>query len=59
MVLYVHAKSITQPIIQLKEAAVKVSHGDFDIHLPVDSHDEVGVLANTFNQMASDLQGTQ
>jgi methyl-accepting chemotaxis protein len=59
MVLYVHAKSITQPIAQLKGAAVRISHGDFDVHLPVTSNDELGVLAQAFNQMASDLQETQ
>ena len=59
LILYVHAKSITQPIIQLKEAALKISHGNFDISLPIASNDELGVLANAFNQMASDLQRTQ
>jgi PAS domain S-box-containing protein len=59
MILYFHAKSITQPIIQLKEAAVKISHGDFDIRLPIASDDEVGVLARSFKQMASDLERTQ
>ena len=59
MILYVHAKSITEPIIQLKEAALKISRGNFDIRLPTASNDELGVLANAFNQMASDLQRTQ
>jgi PAS domain S-box-containing protein len=59
IILYFHAKSITQPIIQLKDAALKISHGDFDISLPIASDDEVGVFANAFKQMASDLQSTQ
>jgi nitrogen fixation/metabolism regulation signal transduction histidine kinase len=59
IIFYFHAKSITQPIIQLKDAALKISHGDFDISLPIASDDEVGVLANAFKHMASDLESTQ
>jgi two-component system sensor histidine kinase ResE len=59
LILYFHAKSITQPIIQLKEAALRISHGDFAISLPITSDDEVGVLASAFQQMASDLERTQ
>jgi nitrate/nitrite-specific signal transduction histidine kinase len=59
MVLYFRTKSITQPIIQLKEAAVKIGHGNFDTSLPIAADDELGVLANVFEQMASDLESTR
>jgi nitrogen fixation/metabolism regulation signal transduction histidine kinase len=48
-----------QPIVQLTEAALRISQGHFDVNLPIASDDEVGVLATAFNQMATDLGSTQ
>jgi PAS domain S-box-containing protein len=38
---------------------VKISHGNFDISLPIASDDEMGVLARAFKQMARDLESTR
>lgn len=48
--------SITRPIASLKEGALKIATGDFKHRVPVKSKDEVGVLAETFNKMAGDLE---
>jgi signal transduction histidine kinase len=45
------SKMITQPLISLKNAALKTGQGDFDTRVNVKSSDEIGALAGTFNTM--------
>ena len=45
------SKMITQPIISLKNAALKTGQGDFDTRVDIKSTDEIGALAGTFNTM--------
>lgn len=52
---YMLSVSVTNPLKALKEGAVKLATGDFTTRVIVKTKDEVGVLANTFNQMAQDL----
>ncbi|TCS93441.1 ATP-binding protein [Hazenella coriacea] len=49
---------ITQPLIQMKRAAEKMSRGEFSTRVPVRTHerDEIGDLAMTFNRMAGQLE---
>lgn len=49
------ASRITRPIRDLKEAAVKISHGDLDVRILGQRRDEVGVLADSFNSMVESL----
>ncbi|MFD2332177.1 ATP-binding protein [Cohnella sp. GCM10020058] len=46
---------ITQPLREMKHAANRVSQGEYSTRLVVRSWDEIGELANSFNQMASEL----
>ncbi len=50
------AHRITKPIQKLKEGADKIGDGDLKTRIEVTSKSEVGQLANTFNQMAADLE---
>jgi signal transduction histidine kinase len=52
------AKRITRPIVSLTRAVAKVSAGDLDATIAVESGDEVGQLAAGFNQMIVDLKKT-
>ncbi len=45
-----------RPLTALAEAADKIAAGDLDVRVPADSGDEVGELANRFNEMAAALQ---
>ena len=47
--------SITRPIRRMTEVAEKIIDGDFTQVVPVTSHDEIGVLARTFNLMTGEL----
>ncbi|MEO1341530.1 MAG: CHASE3 domain-containing protein, partial [Cyanobacteria bacterium J06635_13] len=47
---------IAAPISRLTEATTSIMHGDFEAQAIVESHDEIGFLANTFNQMIEYLR---
>ena len=51
----VWAQRLTRPIEHLSEAAKVVGQGNFDVRLSVDSRDEIGALADSFNHMATEL----
>lgn len=47
---------ITAPLRKLREAALEVAKGRFDVKVPIVSHDEIGELAVAFNRMGSHLE---
>ena len=51
-------KMITQPLVKLTNAIKNIGRGDFDITADVVSHDEIGLLASSFNKMAINLKET-
>ena len=55
MISFMLSVSITRPLKALKEGALKIATGDFATRVLVSTKDEIGVLAQTFNQMAADL----
>lgn len=52
----VTSRWITQPIIQLSQAARAISSGQIDQKVELDRSDELGILAQSFNQMAAELK---
>ena len=53
---YFLSSTITDRIQLLKDAAEKLAEGDLQVRVPISGRDEVAALANTFNQMASQLE---
>jgi len=49
------ARSVSRPIIELKNAAVALGQGDLNARVKIRSKDEVGTLADSFNAMADEL----
>lgn len=49
------ARHLVKPVLQLKEAALKLGRGEFQTMVIINSKDEIGQLAHTFNQMAQRL----
>ncbi|HEU5179565.1 MAG TPA: ATP-binding protein, partial [Candidatus Polarisedimenticolia bacterium] len=47
---------IADPVAQLVEATRRIARGDLDVLLRLDSQDEIGELAKSFNQMTLKLQ---
>lgn len=52
------SKTMTTPIENLTYSARRVASGDFSSKLSVHSRDEIGVLTDTFNNMADVLENT-
>jgi class 3 adenylate cyclase len=50
------SKSITRPLIKLKNAANQVSNGDFDVRTNITTSDEIGELSHAFDSMTEKLQ---
>jgi len=49
------AARVSRPIEQLAHAAEEVASGNWDAHVPEHGHDEVSVLARSFNHMTEQL----
>ena len=50
------AQRIATPILKVAEAARSIGQGEFDSEITVDSDNEVGVLAEEFNEMRRNLK---
>lgn len=55
---FILSKTLLQPIIGMTKAAEAMAGGDFSRKLDVESGDEIGILADTFNNMAFQLKTT-
>ena len=53
---YLLARRIVQPVETLDRAAAEVARQNYDYRVPVNSHDELGRLADTFNNMCASIQ---
>jgi NtrC-family two-component system sensor histidine kinase KinB len=49
-------RAILQPVREVTESALAIGRGNLDQVVPVQSHDEVGQLADAFNTMARQLR---
>ncbi|MEX2213906.1 MAG: response regulator [Phycisphaeraceae bacterium] len=56
IIIYLLARRITRPVKQLTSRVVQISHGHLDQMIPVTSRDELGQLAESFNEMAHSLK---
>ncbi|MBE0646823.1 MAG: HAMP domain-containing protein [Bacteroidales bacterium] len=50
------SRTITQPIIRLKNAALQIGQGKFDTEVDIHGNDEISLLSHTFNDMTSQLE---
>ncbi len=48
-------RRLAKPVSNVADAAKRVAGGDFDVRVDSKSNDEVGQMANSFNDMARDL----
>lgn len=56
LVLYYLSKKFTRPLIAMSEIADRLANGDFSHRVNIKSKDEVGILANSLNNLAERLQ---
>ncbi len=53
---YLLARRIVEPVEQLDRAAAEVARQNYEIEVPVESEDEMGRLARTFNMMCASIR---
>ncbi|MHA7733446.1 HAMP domain-containing protein [Nitrosopumilus sp. S6] len=56
IVAFIMSKSLSRPLIKLKDAANKIASGDFDVRTDIKTRDEIGELSSAFDSMAQKLQ---
>ncbi len=56
VILYFATSRITNPLQKMVVATHEIAKGDLSHKVEVDSRDEIGYLANSFNQMTADLK---
>ena len=56
IIAYWAAQRIAKPILEVAHAADSIGQGEFDGEIIIDSDDEVGVLAEKFNEMRRNLK---
>lgn len=52
------SRSITRPVVSLTRASEEMAKGHYDQRIEVESRDEIGRLARSFNQMAHEVSRT-
>lgn len=55
-VTLVFSNMLTKPIIQLRDAANEVAHGNHDVQIELSASDEIGVLGRAFNEMIKNVK---
>ncbi len=56
---YVLARNIVRPVERLDRAAAEITRRNYDHRVEVESQDELGRLAETFNQMCQSIQSAR
>jgi PAS domain S-box-containing protein len=49
-------RKLTSPIVNLAQGAEAIAGGNYDVHIKLESKDEIGELANVFNRMSDSLK---
>lgn len=52
------AGELLKPVRELQKTASKISESDLDARIEVETHDDLGEMASTFNSMLDRIQGT-
>jgi two-component system NtrC family sensor kinase len=56
VIAYFTTTKVVKPLKELSSATDKVARGHLEYRLPIQSHDEIGQLAASFNRMTEELQ---
>jgi signal transduction histidine kinase len=59
LVSFFISRSISGPLARITQASKQMARGNYDVHIPIRGQDEVGRLAEAFNQMAREVSASQ
>lgn len=57
--LYYTSKRLSRPLIELSNATKTIAEGNFNERVSINSYEEIGVLAESFNQMTQYLENLE
>ncbi|MBE7438640.1 MAG: HAMP domain-containing protein [Spirochaetales bacterium] len=55
VIVYLFARSLTVPLVRLVEGVKSIARGEYELHLEATSRDELGLLTDSFSDMARGL----
>jgi len=55
-IIYLFSKSISKPLIKLRNSATEIGKGNLDVKVEIQSKDAIGQLAESFNTMTMNLK---
>lgn len=55
-IILVMTKWLSRPLLQMQKRTEQMARGDWDTRLPIQSHDEIGMLGHSINDLAQSLQ---
>lgn len=55
-ITYFITRSMIHPLEEMVEASNRIAAGDLDHSVSIDSHDEIGILANSYNKMLASIK---
>ncbi len=58
LISYTLAQRFSEPLKEMKQKAVDMAHGNFSQRVEIDSDDEIGQLASSFNYLGNKLEAT-
>ncbi len=56
IIAFIISRTLSKPLIKLKDAANKIADGNFDVRTNIKTGDEIGQLSQSFDYMAKKLQ---
>lgn len=56
---WILSQTIAGPVKKLTAITNEIARGNLEIRVPVETHDEIGLLASSFNHMAEDLAASR
>ena len=56
VIVYLESKAITKPLGKLMEGVKRVAAGDYHFNVTVNSQNEIGILADSFNKMVGRIK---
>ena len=59
LITYVLSRRLSRPVVDLVAATSRIAAGEFGTQVKIQSSDEIGQLADTFNKMSANLQEIQ
>ena len=56
LIIFVFSRTVSRPLLKFTDAAVEIAQGNLDKKVEVASRDEIGQMAQAFNNMISDIK---